>query len=194
MLKQMTILGITLAYVFFIYKFVNIYNADRAYVTSKELLTKGYIDKSIEEAQNAQKLNKNEPRYYQAEAKALLAKTVEETNKDELKQTAVNKLETAIKLNDKNLATIRNNVPIYYFVGVKDLAKEASINNLDADNLTKVNEYYAYAENYAPQDVGVKVLLAKYYKKLFQYEKFEKTKEDIKALRPDLLEWHEDIR
>jgi hypothetical protein len=147
-----------------------------------------YIEKALS-------LNSKEPNYYRHRAKIYFSSTVNKTEKEKtkLKDLAITDLETSFDLNTNNLATIRNNVPLYFFLANYELSEAASDANVDNKYLPFTLKYFDYTKRYTPNDVGTFVATAKYEKRLNQQESYDKSIQNIKILRPDLLEWHPDL-
>ena len=150
--------------------------------------------KALDEINKAIKLNPNEPNYYRQRAKVGIASTLgtDAKTKQKLKSLIEQDLETSLSLNTKNLATIRNNVQLYFFLANLDLSQPASPSNTDPLFLPNALEYFEFVKKYAPTDLGVQVHIAKYEKRL-QAENYKTTLETIRKIRPDVLEWHPDI-
>lgn len=147
------------------------------------------INKSID-------YNNKEPNYYRHKAKVYLAATTSQMGEQErnsLKNLALTDLETSFDLNQHNLATVRNNVPLYFFLANKNLNEPTSEENLDKDYLEYTRKYFAYTKRFTPNDVGTFVATAKYEKRLNLKEEYNYSLNKIRELRPDLLEWHPDL-
>jgi tetratricopeptide (TPR) repeat protein len=174
----------------------DIYYADVLFKSSEKLLGRSEAGMSLERINEALKRNPNEPIYYRHRAKIYLFSTV---GKDAdaisfLKKKAYADLEKARGLNPKNLATLRNSVPLYYFLASKDLQLPAGPDNIDPGYLEIADSYYDRLSLVSPRDVGIQVLLAKYRDRLYLNEDVKESIENIRDLRPDLLEWHESLR
>ena len=193
MKKYLISVFIIFIYGLFINTCISIYSADVLYSDTQGYLLKNEIVKAIQSINTAIKLNPNEPNYYKERAKALIYVTIDQENQTvELsKRLALNDLETAIKLNNTNLVTIRNIVPLYFFLANKDLTKPTTVDNIDDKYLNVTKTYFDFVQSYAPNDAGVYVLLAKYEKRLGFTNEYSFAKERVNELRPDLLEWND---
>lgn len=181
-------ISLTTTYILLIYTFINIYRAD-SYAKSAETALKE-LDLSLAQklAKKSIRLNPNEPYYYRLLAKVYLTNSLtDKTYKDK----TLSLLDASLKLNTNNLATIRNNTPIYYYL---------ALNNV-VDNKSTVDKKYVkfasvHMTNYKkiyPNDLGLIVLFAKYEKKLNLIENYNESIERIKILRPDILTWYTGI-
>lgn len=176
--------------------FINFYKADVSYKLSQRSLDSGELSLAFDYIEDALKLNQFEPNYYRGRARILIASliTPDEELARLLKIATLKDLESAYNLNPSNLVTMRNLVPLYYFVAVKDISIPASDTNVDADFLPYAKDYFKTIENASPNDVGVYVLLARYQKRLGLTQYYEENVNRIKALRPDLLDWYEGLK
>lgn len=166
-------------------------SADESYMAGQEKMDNGNFEVALDQANKSIMKNPYEPRYYYGRAKILLASTVgDKDEKNEIKKLAYADMQKAIRLNPKNLVTLRNLVPIYYFLVVEDLEGVGSANNIDSDYALVVRNYFNRVKRYSPNDVGLPTLTAKYEKRLGFTEDYNESVEMVKALRPDLLEWH----
>ena len=190
------ILLFTFIYIFLVLKYFHAYSADVFFERSDDLLTAGNFTESIELINNAVKRNPNEPLYYRGRAKSYISATVgqDTTTERTLRELALADLEKAYSLNPKNYATIRNSVPLYYFLAIDDLGRPGSSDNVDPEFLPYTKDYYNKVERLAGNDVGIYVLLAKYQNKLGLKEDLKRSVNKITELRPDLLNWHESLR
>lgn len=181
-MKILKILVITIIYISLLKIFWLTFNADKSYIGSQRSLKESNFTRALFLANQSIKNNKNEPRYYYGRAKVYLA--------IKNKGGAVLDLEKAEKINRKNLVTLRNIVPIYYFLSINDLIKPGSEANLDEKYFQTTKNFYSSLKNYSPTDVGINVLLAKYERSLQMTVELNESLEIIKNLRPDLLDWH----
>lgn len=190
------IFGFTIS-IFGILKF---FSADIVFRQSENLLKNERLDQALKKANTAIKLNSNEPTYYQARAKAYIALTSTTQNiqqKQEFKNKALQDLQTSLALNPKNLVTIRNLIPLYYFLSLNDLNNTAADRSFENKNqiydqfyFKTTKEYLKEVKNNAKNDIGIYILLAQYEKRLGLNSDFEQTKQKVKELRPDIVEWH----
>jgi hypothetical protein len=167
-------------------------SADESYVASQRSLKKSSFQKALSLANKSIKKNPREPRYYYGRAKVLLVSTVElsEEEKHIAKELAIEDLATALVINPTNLVTLRNTVPLYYYLAINDLNKITTENNTDEIYLETTKNYYQSLKHYSQTDVGIYTLLAKYENELGLIEDFEISKQNIQRLRPDLLQWY----
>lgn len=176
----------------------SIYSADVYAGYSENLLMDGDTVSAVIAINKAIKYNPQEPSYYRQRAKVYITATAEtpqgSQQLEDLKQLALQDLTTSLAMNPKNLATIRNSSVLYFYLANKDITKQATLDNQDLEYTKIAREYLKQMQNYLPNDVGVQVTAAKYQKRLFLEDDFVDSKEKIKSLRPDLLEWQQDLR
>lgn len=182
----------TFSFAFFINKIFGLYVSDINYKKSQIIIKSGDFEKALDLSDLAIEKNPMEPRYYYGRAKILLSSTVGRDEKiiADLKNQALKDLERSYQLNPKNLVTIRNIVPLYYFLTVKDLEKPQGLENIDQNFLGTTKSYYEKVKDISPNDVGVYALLAKYEGKLGLDKMYQESILKINILRPDLLEWY----
>ena len=185
------IVGVYLYLNFYIFKF---YNADIYYKKGQEYIKKGEEKKALYFADKAVIANPLEPNYYRGRAKVNTVLLVSSQDKQKIKQKIFEDLTKSFELNKNNLVTIRNSIPIYYFLAVGDIYKAPSNNNYDERYIGYVKEFYNETKNNYPNDAGVILGVAKYEKKLGLEESYQNSVERIKFLRPDLLDWNELFR
>ena len=165
-----------------------IYRADVYAKKSETALKQLEIDDSLAYAKKAITLNQNEPYYQRALAKSLLTKSL---NNQAYKAQALNAVEKAEKLNVINLATLRNNVPIYYYLALKDItSKKNADKNIDPYYYKEAVSYFKQVKTSYPDDLGVAVLIAKHELLLGMTTEHAKSIENITRLRPDILNWY----
>lgn len=170
-------------YFAFINKVAGIYIADLYFTNSKVLLEDKDFDASLTEINKAVGINKQEPAYLRQKARVLLAQRVlapDDSEKEKLGAKAVNTLYRAQKLNPKNLATLRNIIPLYTI-----LADD------EEEILESTRNYYSHLKNTYPNDLGIFIDIAKSEKELALSEDFQISKVVITKLRPEILDWHE---
>lgn len=168
-----------------------IYRAD-VYAKKSEIALKQLeIDDSLTYARKAAKLNPNEPYYQRAYGKALLTKSL---NNKAYKSQVLNAVKKAEKLNGINLATLRNNVPIYYYLALEDItSKKKANNNIDTYYYKEAERYFKQVKTSYPDDLGVAVLIAKHELLLGMTAEHAKSIENITRLRPDILNWYQGL-
>lgn len=198
-----------------LYLYANVYFgrhvlADIFSKASAQYFDAGEIQKALDFSNKAVHLNPNEPFYYRQRAKTYMLTTVGQTEDQPayIKTRAYQDVITAQNLNPQNLATLRGEIPLYYFLALKDISKTANSQNerldsigrgdinskegdrLDQFNLELARNYYLkLSQNYS-NDVGVQTQVAKYQKMLGLQDDLDSTVSMIKNLRPDLLEWY----
>lgn len=180
-------------YAGFAYTVANIYTADVCNEKAVNLADRGAYYAALNKAECAVNKNDHEPNYYRNRAKILilLAATSEDSDISDYKKAALFDLIAAYNLNPKNLVTLRNSVPLYYYLAIRDYSLPPGINNQDSEYIGITKEFFTTIKNRYSGDAGVVVLLAKYEKKLGLTKEYEESVEIIKKLRPDLLDWHE---
>lgn len=148
-------------------------------------------------------LNPNEPYYYRQRAKTHILTLVGQPKDriDQIKALAYKDILTATNLNPKNLATLRGNISLYYFLALKDLVGATSnsgktdrelhaTTTTDPHYLNLASDYYNKLSGDYPNDVGVQTQVAKYQKLLGLIDEYNGTLQIINSLRPDLLYWY----
>lgn len=150
----------------------------------------GRVSDSVSYSQTSLDLNPWEASYYKTYAQSLLYKSVDLEHRKEYKSLALQNLDKAISLNPQNLATLRNTLPVYYYLVVDDLTQPIRASNLDPDYLVTYIDRSQSLQKYVPTDAGVLVILAGHYKKLGLTDLYNQTREKIEVLRPDLLNWY----
>ncbi|EKE00223.1 MAG: hypothetical protein ACD_22C00072G0006 [uncultured bacterium] len=195
-LKWFAGIGLVAAYILCVKQFATIYSADVDFKLSQEYLNSGDFMTGLSYANSAVEKNPNEPMYLRNRAKVYIlgSSGLDAEANFTLKTLALSDLQNAYKLNPENLATIRNVVPLYYFLSVQDLTKPVTADNLDYKFLAYTKDFFIQNKNISPNDVGIYVLMAKYENKLQMHGELTSSLEKIKQLRPDLLEWHESLQ
>ncbi len=162
--------------------------------SAEKAVSKRQISEGISFSQNAVKLNPFEPSYYKTQAELLLyAAAMDQQKSEEYKTLSIDLLNVALELNPINLATLRNTLPVYFYLGVFDLTKPVSASNLDPRYLNTFLTKSKSLTAYVPTDLGVLVNVASYYKKFGFTSDYELLRNEIKSLRPDVLEWHPEL-
>ncbi len=174
-------------------KFVNFYFADVYYTASKSELKNGQLEDAAEHIIGAVKLNSKEPAYRRQKAKILLA-TLIWADEDETRDQILKNLEKAYDLNPRNLATLRNSVPLYYFLASGAMDSAGGGENVNVDYLTVTRNYYATLKNTYKNDLGLYADIAEYENKLGLEEDFKQTRGRAEIMRNDVVEWHEAFR
>ena len=175
----------------YIFKF---YNADIYYKKGQEYIKNGDEKRALYYADKAVTMNPYEPNYYRGRAKIKTVLLASTQNNIKIKQEIYDDLKKALELNKNNLVTIRNSIPIYYFLAVGDVYKAPGKDNYDEKYIELVKDFFNDTKRNYSNDVGVLVSIAKYEKKLGLEESYQDSVTRIEFLRPDLLEWHELFR
>jgi len=176
------------------YKVLSLYRADVNFKKSQELIKVTEAKGALFYANKAVKLNPFEPNYYRGRAKINTTFLVKNENLEKTKEDIYSDLKRAESLNPYNLVTIRNSIPIYYFLAIKDLYIISGADNIDPNYIGPVSDFYKKAKSVYWSDVGVLLSVAKYEKRLGMLDEYEESASRIKELRPDILEWHELFR
>lgn len=155
---------VTAFYVISICSFAKILGGEIKFAESKQAAQQKNITKALKNINKAISKNPKEPRYYYERAKYLIIQN--EPSK------ALENLNIAENLNENNLVSLKNMIPIYSF-----LPKE------------QAQDYYNRLKQKYPNDTGVLVQIAKYEKSLGLNEGYKETIKMINDLRPDLTEW-----
>jgi len=193
--RQVILLGLLwlfyLAVLFFLSK---IYLADIYFKKSQALLNIGDEKNAFSYVNKAISLNPYEPNYYRGRAKVNTIRLVAVASEEDVKKDILFDLQKAYSLNPTNLVTIRNSIPLYYFIAVRDLSVGPGASNVDEKYIDYTKEFFRAAKRNYWNDVGVISSLAKYEKKLGLKIEYEESLERIEFLRPDLPEWNESFR
>ncbi len=187
------VIPILILYLLCLRVIVGLYLADVQYTKSLDLVKESRWDQAEMAADKALAFNPLEPAYYRGRAKVFLTNITNLENEEEVdmaKTRILADLETAYELNPNNLATIRNSIPLYYFLAVKSLHEPPTSQNVDRRFLPYTRGFFNKVKYILPNDVGVFVLLAKYEKRLGLEPEYQASIDQIKQLRPDLLQWH----
>lgn len=169
-MRNLILIVITILYLLLMGVYWQTVSADESYEGAQKALDNRETAKALYYANKSIKKNPREPRYYYGRAKVLLG--------SDSREDALGDLEAARELNPNNLVTLRNMVPLYYF-----LATEQTY-------LAEAQKYFNEIKHYSPNDVGVYALLAKYENKLGLGKGMRESVENVNRLRPDLLEWY----
>jgi hypothetical protein len=187
-MKKAFLIAVIWAGTFFAWSvFRNIYNADVAMEDSGRFLSQGDTEVALRLIDKAIKLNGSEPNYYRMKAKILLVNSGD-------KKEILWDLHKALELNDHNLVTIRNSIPLYYFLACGNINFPSGADNIDKDYLVIAQKYFVSVKEKYSHDAGVITTVAKYEKKLGLVNDYNESVKIIGKLRPDLLEWHESFR
>lgn len=177
------VLALTGVYLWFLCIIANVYQADLEITKSRELVAAVEYDKALEKADLAIKRNSREPAYYRQRAKVYLAFCLNpvELEKPRYAELALKDLRRAEKLNPRNLATLRNSVPLYHFLARVEVQD---------DYLAEAGEYIRELKFRYSNDLGIITDAALYERKLELWEDYAISYEMAKNLRPDIITWH----
>lgn len=192
-LKILLIILVTSIGMYFLSICYRNFSADVNYQKSLEALDMEDYKNAYDYAENAIKLNPMEPNYFRMRARVLISLLPNKSASDQyaIKKQILQDLTTAFGLNPHNLVTIRNIIPMYYFLATKNILVGASPENVDKDYFPYTSAFYYLVEDISPNDVGMYALLAKYERRLNMKSSYEYTISKVKELRPDLLNWFE---
>ena len=192
--RRIVLIPLWFFYFFIVYRLSFFFSADKDYKKSLELIKRDSYDSALYYADRAVFINPLEPSYYRGRAKVRSAFLVHNDDVISVKKAIFDDLKKAEELNPENLVTVRNSIPIYYLLAVKDFYAEPGENNADEKYAEIVKDFFARVKHKYWNDAGVISSVAKYEKKLGLEKEFEESKLRISKLRPDLLEWHESFR
>lgn len=175
----------------FLQHVIKMYIADVEYKRARNSVENGRFEQAYKYIQKAIENNSLEASYYRERARVYIGMQLGQNTDtvNALKDLAFADLQKSINLNPNNLASIRNALPYFYFLAIKDTNKPADPNNLDEKYLRIAQDFFIENELKYSTDVGTLVDIATYEKKLFLTRNYEETRELIKQLRPDILEW-----
>jgi tetratricopeptide (TPR) repeat protein len=174
------------------------YKADVYFEKSQTFLEQSDIEEAELNIKKALELNPKEPNYWRGSAKIkiyMLSYYTAFENPDEeksmqLRNSAYNDLNTAQELNPKNLVTLRNSVPLMFYISLKQPAEQPSEENIESSYREITKKFYESVKRKYSTDAGVIALIASYEKRLGLNKEYEESKERAKYLRPDIIEWH----
>ena len=143
-MRKPALLLLVIIYFFITRAFVRMYSADTDYSKGQELLGDRETSLAFNKASLAIEKNPIEPLYYEGRAKALILMSSHQDAEivRNLKSLAFSDMQRAYDLNSKNLVTIRNLVPIYYFLAQKDITAPPSADNVDPLWVNEVQSFY----------------------------------------------------
>jgi tetratricopeptide (TPR) repeat protein len=172
------------------------YRADVAFESSQNQIDSGDYSKAIKSINSAIKLNRQEPNYYRGRARinVISLSVAQEEYLQEIKSEILADLQKAYQLNPNNLVTIRNLIPLYYFLAVKDISVKEDPMNIDDNYILIAKDFMKQAKERFKGDAGVYVLVARYEKRLGLVKEHGDSVKQINVLRPDLLEWVTDLQ
>jgi len=170
-----------------------IYSADKFSVQATDFLKEGEYERALGLINNAVDLNPSEPSYYRTRSlvyltAGFLEKDVNKRTED--KKNAYTDLQKSLALNPDNLVTERNLVPVYYFLANNNPESAPGAQNHDPEFINAAKDFFRMLKSKYSKDAGVISLVAEYERKLGLTDEYEKSKEMIRSLRPDLLEWY----
>ncbi|KKS31313.1 hypothetical protein A2380_02970 [candidate division WWE3 bacterium RIFOXYB1_FULL_43_24] len=171
----------------------SIYSADKFSVQATEFLKEREPERALILINKSIEINPLEPSYYRTRALVYLTAGILEENGENLsdyKSHAYVDLQKSLEVNRDSLVTERNVVPVYYFLANGNPFSVPGAENHDAKFIGETEEFYQMLKSRYSQDAGVISLVAEYERKLGLTEEYEKSKEMIRVLRPDLLDWY----
>lgn len=192
--RKLLLIPIWATYIFICLVFIRFYLADVYFRKSQDLIKIGSNEKALQYADKAVLLNPLEPNYFRGRAKINAVRLVYFNDTSLIKEFILSDLNKAYKLNPNNLVTIRNSIPIYYFLAIRSVVLESGSDNLDETYGEITSGFFEATKKRFWNDAGVIVSIAKYEKKLNFQSGYEESMERIKQIRPDLLEWNESFR
>jgi hypothetical protein len=165
--------------------------ADYYHKRSVVLFNEADFVNSYEYSDKAVRSNGYEADYLVQKAKTVIGLlSMDGANKKELKEEAREDINKAISLNGNNLVIKRNVIPLYYFLSLDDLKKDTIVDNFDQEYLLNASDYLNKLSKEHRDDVGVVAQVATYQKKLGLMDDYVSSKEKVRELRPDLLDWY----
>lgn len=190
-MSKVSLLLIVIAfYLVCLNKFIGIFMADVYYTASKGKLAEMRVEEARLYVTRAVELNHEEPSYYRHKAKVLLAE-LSISKEEKIRDDVMTVLTQAQALNPHNLTTLRNIIPLYYFLAVGNMDGPSGPDNFADTYFPVTRDYYSNLKNTYPNDLGMYADVAKYQRKLGLEEDFRDTKERAALMRPDVVEWHE---
>lgn len=171
----------------------SIYSADVRSALADRALDNADPKRAVSFADKAILLNPKEPAYYRRRAKAITLYSVFASPEELpfLKDMVYEDLKTAEGLNPKNLATLRNIIPLYYYLALeRPKSTGESPAGIDPKYLDITKCYYNKLKDTYLNDLGILVSIAHYENLLGLSEEHDRTIKMIRALRPDVLNWH----
>lgn len=185
-------------YFSFVGKVLGVFIADIYHVQSSTQLEAGNIEGALVSAKRSIEINTLEPAYLRHRAKVYLAKKVLaiEQDRTEIERAVMQDLLDAQKLNPRNLATLRNSVPLYYFWAnsPEETAHFGEFDEYIESKKTPARAYFTNLKTTYNNDLGLLADIAKNEKKLGFIEDFEQTRALAEELRPDVVAWHPAFR
>ena len=194
MTRKLLVLPIWTIYLFVIFVFIKMFLADVYFRKSQDLLKKESTEKALSFANKAVSFNPLEPNYFRGRAKINIVRLGSLGNSKFLKEAVLNDLKIAYSLNPQNLVTIRNSIPLHYFLTMKFMVLGPVTENLDENYLQPAINYLERAKKVYWTDAGVITEVAGYEKKLGLDADYQESVDRIRQIRPDLLEWHDSFR
>ncbi|MBN1162871.1 hypothetical protein JXA34_03975 [Patescibacteria group bacterium] len=191
-IKYTGFFGIIVVLFIYLQMLFRIYYADVCFENAVRSIDRGEYDIAVVYVNQAIKSNSEEPNYLRLKAKALILISTDATGDEsyEYKTVALDSLRKAYELNPNNLVTIRNSVPLYYYLSVHDYSLPPSVDNLDDRFIRYAADFFETVKERYSHDVGVITLIAKYENRLGLYEEYNDSVSLVEKLRPDLLDWH----
>ncbi len=194
--RAFLLLLVPVGYFYFLSVVLNLFIADMYFASAKYKLENGEIENSLKEINKSISSNSNEPQYFRQKIKILDAKRilVKEAEIEKIEGSILSLLLESESKNPKNLATLRNIIPLYYFWIGKEGTDEEITNPNREEKIKVARVYFLKLKNTYYNDLGILVDVATYEKKLGLMQDYELTKAMATNLRPDVIEWHESFR
>lgn len=170
-----------------------IYSADKLSVQATDFLREGEYERALGFINKSIELNPFEPSYYRTRSLVYLTAGILEKDVNKklgYKSNAYADLQKSLTLNPDNLVTERNLVTVYYFLANGNPESAPGAQNHDPEFINETKEFFQMLKSKYSQDAGVISLVAEYERKLGLTSDYEKSKEMIRNLRPDLLDWY----
>lgn len=194
-LKGFLVIVVWLGVFFAIKTFARLYTADVSAKKSAHYLDINELDLALFLANTAIVENPQEPNYYRNRAKVATVRLALGYVKpgEDAKEEIYADLKQAYDLNPNNLVTMRNLMPLYFYLAQIDINKAPSKENLDPKYFELAKDYLENVKHRFQTDTGVLVFVGRYEKKLGLVTEFAETIQLVSNLRPDLLEWQADL-
>lgn len=169
------------------------YSADIAFKDSENLLKEGRGIEALRYANKAILRNPQEANYFRNRARIYISMALATSdNPNETltyKILALEDMKNAYNLNPNNLVTMRNLLPLYYYLSIDEELSETP-NEVGDSFLHITTRFFDTLKNMAPNDIGVYLLVARYQYKLELFDAYFQTEAKIKMLRSDILDWY----
>ena len=180
-----SVIAVWLCFLLFLFKFVI---ADYYAIKGDTFLENGDYKSALSYFDKAILLNPNQPNFYikRATAYGFVAMFSDDKNQDFFKNLAIIDLIKGLKINNNNTKYIRESFFVYSLLALKQ--QPTSPYYLIA------KKTFAHYKDFYRSDLGVLVDIAVYEKRLGLKDDLQITLSQIKKLRPDLLDWYQDLK